>query len=194
MKAKYVAVAMVLAMLSAVPVQALDGDWAFVDMERLFDGYYRTEQADAKLQEQAEEYNEERKEMFDKYEELQETFEQLRDDAQDMALSAETREEKRDEAEEMLIDIRKLERDIRRFEESRRKQLDEQQQRMREGIVAEIREIVETYARDHGYMAVVDSSGQSLNGVEVILYVDAKVDITTDILELLNKGHEVIEE
>jgi Skp family chaperone for outer membrane proteins len=49
---------------------------------------------------------------------------------------------------------------------------------------------VQIFARNQGYTAVIDTSGQSLNGVELVIYVDKKVDVTPSILELLNKGRE----
>lgn len=172
---------------------ALDENIVFVDLDRVFNDYHKTQLADAQLKDQADEYNLERKEMFEEYEALEEEFNGIREDAQNMALSEEVRNEKRDLAEEKLIELRQKERNIRRFEEQRRKQLDEQQRRMRKNIVKEIRESIETYARDRTYTAVIDSSGQSLNGVETILYLDIKRDITDDILEMLNRGSETEE-
>ena len=58
----------------------------------------------------------------------------------------------------------------------------------RSRIVEEIQQIVKDYAQKQGYLAVIDSSGQSLNGVENILYADPKIDITDTILGMLNKG------
>ena len=92
------------------------------------------------------------------------------------------------EAEDKLVSIRELEAKIRRFDESRRKQLDEQSRRMRKGIVEEIRKVINDYAVKKGYHAVVDSSGQSFNAVELILYTDPKVDITAAIIEELKKS------
>jgi Skp family chaperone for outer membrane proteins len=79
---------------------------------------------------------------------------------------------------------------IRRFDETRRKQLEDQSRRMRQRIVEEITQTVEQYARDKGLLSVVDSSGHSLNGVPVVLFADAKLDITDEIIDLLNKETE----
>ena len=162
----------------------------FVDMNKLFDGFYKTKVADGKLKERADEFNDERKGIVDDAKKLEDEFNALREDAQNTALSSEVREQKRNQAEDKLIEIREYESKLRRFDESRKKQLDDQSRRMRKDIVEEIRTAIQTYARSQGVSAVLDSSGQSLNGVEQVLYTDGKVDITEGVLDLLNKGEE----
>jgi len=159
---------------------------AFIDLARVFNEYSKTKTADAQLKAQADEFNAERKELIAEYEKLQEEFNKLRDAAQNPALNVDAAEQKKSEAEDKLVEIREYESKIRRFDESRRKQLDDQSRRMRKNIVEEMRKIIEEYARTQGFIAVMDSSGQSLNGVESLLYVDPKYDITDAILDQLN--------
>ncbi len=159
---------------------------AFIDLDRVFNEYSKTKTADAQLKAQADEFNAERKELIAEYEKLQEEFNKLRDAAQNPALNVDAAEQKKSEAEDKLVEIREYESKIRRFDESRRKQLDDQSRRMRKNIVEEMRKIIEEYARTQGFIAVMDSSGQSLNGVESLLYVDPKYDITDAILDQLN--------
>lgn len=170
------------------PGSAADQRVVFVDLDRAFSEFYKTKLADAQLKEQADEFNEERKKMMGAYEKLQQAFNTVRDEAQNTVLSDDVRTQKRNEAEEKLVEMRDYESRIRTFDESRRKQLDDQSRRMRKRIVDEIRQAVESYAKTEGYDAVVDSSGQSLNGVEIVIYTDPKIDITDNLLEILNKG------
>ncbi|MBU1694465.1 MAG: OmpH family outer membrane protein [Verrucomicrobia bacterium] len=159
----------------------------FVNMDRAFTGFYKTKLADEQLKKQAEEFNEERKKLTAEFEKLQGQFNILRDEAQNTALSEDTRATKRSAAEEKLIETRDMETRIRRFDEARQKQLDDQTRRMRKRIVDEIRQVIQTYARGEGLSTVIDSSGQSFNGVELVLYQDVRSDITDTILEQLNK-------
>ena len=62
------------------------------------------------------------------------------------------------------------------------------ERRVRNRIVGEIRDAIKAYAIEQAYSAVIDSSGQSLNAVESIVYHDARLEITDKILEILNKG------
>lgn len=183
-----IALAGLILSLGSTFAWAVDEGIVLVDMDALFTKYYKTELADEQLKEQAEEFNTERREMVENYETLQEEFNTVRDEAQNTALSEDVRNEKRTEAEDKLVELRELERKIKRFEQTRQKQLEDQQRRMRKRIVTEIREEIEDYARSHNYSAILDSSGQSLNGVEFVLYSDGRMDITQELLEILNKG------
>lgn len=181
---------LMLIILPVAPSVAAEQNIVFVDMNKLFDGFYKTKVADGKLKERADEFNNERKTIVEEAKKLEDEFNALRDDAQNSALSAEVREQKRNQAEDKLIEIREYESKLRRFDESRKKQLDDQSRRMRKDIVEEIRTAIQSYARSQAISAVFDSSGQSLNGVEQVLYTDTKTDITEAMLDLLNKGDE----
>jgi len=171
-------------------VLAADQMIVFIDLDRTFSDFYKTKLADAQLKEQADEFNDERSQLVDDYESLQKEFDDLREKAQDTTFSEDVRDESRDMAEDKLVEIRDFESRIRRFDQSRKKQLDDQSRRMRKRIVGEIRKAIQNHARMEGYQAVLDSSAQSLNGVETVLFVDPKVDITDDVLDILNKGSE----
>ena len=175
-------------LMGLLPVFAAEQSVVFINLDRAFNEFYKTKLADTQLKQQADEFNDERKALVTDYEKLQKDFGVIRDEAQNTALSDDVRTEKRNLAEEKLVEVRDYESRIRRFDDSRRKQLDDQSRRMRKRIVEEIQQIVKDYAQTQGYQAVIDSSGQSLNGVEIILYTDSKIDITDTVLGLLNKG------
>jgi len=168
--------------------RAADQKMVFINLDRAFNEFHKTKLADAQLKEQAEEFNEERRKLIADFEKLQEEFNALRDAAQDTALSEAVKTTKRDEAEDKLVELREFENRIRRFDEARRKQLDDQSRRMRKRIVDEILQTAQNYARVQGYQAVLDSSAQSMNGVEVVVYLDTRLDITDQVLDQLNKG------
>ena len=160
----------------------------FVNMDRVFNEFYKTKLADTQLKEQSSQILAERKKLTDEYEVLQPAFNKLREDAQNPALSEEVRTQKRTAAEEKLVEIRDFENKIKRFDETRRKQLDDQSRRMRKRIVDEILETIQIYARNQMFTAVLDSAGQSLNGVQNVLFTESRADITSDIVGVLNKG------
>ncbi len=174
--------------MMALGAQAQDQRIVFIDLDSVFNEFYKTKLADAQLKEQAEEFNEERRKLVEEFEALQAKFTEAREEAQNTALSEEVRNRKRNEAEELLIDIREFESRMQRFDTSRRKQLEDQGRRMRTRIVTEIQDVISNYARNQGFTAVIDSSGQSLNAVEIVLYVDPRVDISAAVIDLLNKG------
>jgi outer membrane protein len=172
----------------AQPASAVDGGTVYVNLNKVFDEFYKTKLADAQLKEQADQYKEERTKLVDDFKKLQDDFKAARDEAQNTALNEEARNTRRTEAEEKLVELREMENKIRRFEESRRRQLDEQTRRVRTKLVDEIKEVLAKLAREKGYGAVIDASGENLNGVSTILYYDSKADITDLLVDLLNKG------
>ena len=189
MKSKWAGLLVVAVMaLSTVAARAADERIMFVDLDKAFNEFYKTKLADAQLKDQAEEFKAERKKLVESFKELQDTFNDARDKAQNTALSEDVRNQKRAEAEEKLVEIREQESKIRRYDETKQRQLDEQSKRMRKRLVDEIQEVIGGYARQQGYTAVIDSSGASLNGVSAVLFVDAKNDLTTVVIDLLNKG------
>lgn len=158
----------------------------FVNMESVFTNFYKTKSADAQLKQQAEAFNQERQKMVAELKDLQEQFDKIREEAQNVALNEDVRLQKRNQAEEKLMAIRDQESKVRRFDELRGKQLEEQTRRVRNGILQEIRDTIERMARERNYDVVIDSSGKSLNGVEMFLYVDAKNDVTAEVVRTLN--------
>lgn len=184
----YVVLAGWLAAGVCAPALAQDGGARIVgvNLERLFNEYYKTKRADAQLRSQAEEFNKERQTLIAEAEAAQKEFTALRDEAQNPALTEEARAAKRAQAEEKLLAIRNQESKIKQFEELRAKQLEEQSRRMRRGLVEEIREAVRSFAKTRGYDLVLDLSGNSMNGVETVLYASVPMDITREVLEQIN--------
>ncbi len=181
---------MLLAAVLCAGPSALAQSFAFVNLDRVFNEHPKTKQAEGQLKEQTDAVVKERKEMIEAYEKLQEDFNEAREAAQNPAFSEDKRDAQRLAAEDALVAMREQEAKIRRFDESRRKQLDEQSRRMRKGIVEEIRTIVNDYALKQSFTAVLDSSGQSFNTVELVLYVDPKVDITDAVIAEVLKSNE----
>jgi len=80
-----------------------------------------------------------------------------------------------------------MEREITEFRQTRERQLQEQALRMREGIVKEITDVVMERVKSNNLDLVFDKSGNSLNGVPVLMYSRDSVDFTNDVIAALNK-------
>jgi outer membrane protein len=164
------------------------GRVVFVDMNKVFDEFYKTKLAEGQLKEQEAEYRDELKKMVDSFKKLQEAFRQAREESEDRVLSEEARNARRAEAEEKLVELREMESKIRRFEETRRRQIADQMKRVRDKLVVEIKETLSGYAKKEGFIAVLETSGDNLNGVPNVLYYDPSRDITAALIDLLNTG------
>jgi outer membrane protein len=159
-----------------------------IDLNKVFNDYYKTPMASAKLKETADSFNKEHDDMMANYKKEIDELNKLRDDQDKPEYTAEVREQKRKAVADKLTGAQKLQRDIEEYRTSHRKILEEQTQRMRQSILKEVQDVVEKEARDAGYLLVVDKSGNTLNGVPAIVFSQASLEITGDITKILNKN------
>lgn len=159
---------------------------AFIDLDRVFEEYYKTDLAEGQLKEQEAEFRAELEKMVDQAKKVQEEFRRLREESEDRTLSETARSKKRAEAEEKLLELRDIESRARRFEESRRRQLAEQTKRTRDWLVQEIRTALNDFARRENLFAVFEVSGNTENGVPAVLYFEPMSDITDAFIKELN--------
>ena len=163
---------------------------AFVDIQELFKSFYKTQLAQDQIRQQADDIKMERDELEEGITVIKEEVEVLRADSRDETLSTEVRQGKREQLEEKLVNLMTKEREMAEFEKLRKEQLEKQNARMTRTLFDEIHEAVILYGKAQGYASVIDRSGQSRRGTEVVLYTDPDVDITADVLAVLNEDRE----
>ena len=159
---------------------------ATIDLKRVFDGYWKTQQADGSLREKAAEFEKKNKLMVEDYQKATEEYKKVLDSASEAAVSAEEKDKRKKAAEAKLLEINEIEQSIKQFERSARAQISEQQRLMREKILNEIRELINTKAKAAEYNLVIDTAAESINTTPVILYKSGQADLTDVILTQLN--------
>ena len=180
---------MMVVCLAAGGVYAAE-DIVFIDVQEVFKSFYKTQLAQDQIRQQADDIKLEREEMEAEVKEMKEAVDVLRTDSRDETLSAGIREDKRNELEEKLVELQTNEKDMIVFEKLRRQQLEQQNMRMSRKLFDEIHEAINIFSKEKGYMGVIDRSAQSRAGMQMVLYVNLKVDITADLLARLNEGRE----
>ncbi len=188
MKLKTIGMAILVAGVTLAITARAEERIVFVNLDRIFNSFYKTKMADGQLKQQASEFNTERKKLTDDLEKLQQDYNAVHDEALNTALSDDVRDQKKTEAEDKIIEIRENQAKITRLDDSIRRQLGDQMRRMQKRIVDEIRLAIQNYARTEGVTAVLDSSALTPNGVEMAIYTDVKNDISDEIIEIINKG------
>lgn len=163
---------------------------AFVDLQEVFKQFYKTQLAQDQMRQQADDIKLERDEIEDEVKVLKEEIDVLRADSRDQTLPEDVRRNKRDQLEETLVELQRKEQDMADFEKLRMEQMEQQNTRMTKKLFDEIHEVVIRHAKAQGYSAVIDRSAQSRIGTEMVLYTSPKVDITADVLVVLNEGRE----
>jgi outer membrane protein len=158
-----------------------------VDMNRTFREYNKTKDAEAKINDAKNQAKKEYDERADTYKKALDDVNNLNKQLEAPALSADAKAQKAKERDDKISNIKNMEREITEFRQTRERQLQEQALRMREGIVKEITDVVMERVKSNNLDLVFDKSGNSLNGVPVLMYSRDSVDFTNDVIAVLNK-------
>ena len=159
-----------------------------VDMKKVFESYYKTKDAEAKINEAR---NAAKKELEDRMDIAKKSLEDVKKLDEDIArpeLSKDAKEQKAKLRSEKATELQNMDREIREFQQSREKQLQEQSVRMRAGIVDDINKVVSDKVKAENYDLVIDKSGPSLNGVPIVLYSRDSYEFTDTVITALNRN------
>jgi Skp family chaperone for outer membrane proteins len=157
----------------------------FIDLERVFNEFYKTQLAKSKMDAQKADINAERQIMVDEITQISDEVDVLKKEARDVTLSQEIRDQKRILFEERVLELRDKRKEIDEFTERRTQQVQTQVGRMSQTIMDEIRQEIIEYAKQEGLQAVVDSSARKA-AIGVFIYVHPDMDISQEILTALN--------
>jgi outer membrane protein len=161
---------------------------ATVDMGKLFDGFWKTKQAEAALNDRKAELDKEDRGFLDNLQNDRDEYKKLLDAANDQAISADERARRKQAAADKYTEIQNSQTTIVQFERQAQATLADQTRRMRGDILREITAAVNTKAKAAGYTLVLDTAGQSINQTPIILYTDGQNDLTAAVLAQLNAG------
>ena len=157
----------------------------FIDLERVFDGFYKTQLAKSKVEVQQQDIEKEKQVMVDEMNALSAEVDSLKKEARDTTLTDEIRDSKRLLYEERLLTLRAKQKEIEEFTTRRQQQLQVQVTRMSQSIMDEIRQTVVEYAKSEGLQAVIDNSARRA-AIGVFVYTHPDLEITEPILTILN--------
>lgn len=163
---------------------------ALVNADQLFQQYYKTKIVDASLKQQMQVYKAWLTKLKKSHAKLQSEFKLLRDDAQNIALDAAERERKRLAAIRKYQQVREKKVEIDQYSTEKVQQLKKLEAKKRQDILNDIKKAIAARAALAGYTLVIDRSGKTLNGISSVLYYKADMDITQEILQDLNRGHQ----
>lgn len=169
---------------------AQDLKLATVNMERVFDTYYKTNRADKDLKEQEKAYEDHAKSLAEQIDAARRKREEMQEKALNVALSQKVRENCRDEAKKHDEIYQEKKGELRKFMEQKRGELQKEYMDKRRQIVTEITEFIEDHAAGRGYDFVFDASGFTSNMIPVVIYAAPSTDITETVVAELNRGHE----
>ena len=165
-----------------------DNKIAIVNMEEVFKNFYKTKINSAKFNKQAATYKEYADQLAASQIKLEEEFRNLRDASQNIALPETERESKRLAARDKYRQLQAKQAELETYNQEKSAQLKEQYDKMRKELLTEIRKCVAKYANQKGFATVLDASGNTTNDIPMVLYYKPEMDISDEILKILNKG------
>ena len=178
--------ALTIAFFFTAHSQAETNRIGIIDMQRVFDKYYKTKQAQAQVDDQTADFEKRKKGMLDDYQKANRDYKKLIDSAQDQAVSVEERDRRKSAAEKKLLEIKEIEQDANLYQQTINEQLKMQARRMTETILRDIRELVEAKGKAGGYTLVIDVAAKSAVGTPIVLYTNGQNDMTQEVLSQLN--------
>ncbi len=161
---------------------------AFVSMEKLFDEYHKTKTANQQLKLQFDKLDVKRREIVGQIKTMKGQIDELNLATGDKSLNDEARAKKKEALENKIAQQRQAEEELHEFDNNIRKQFGEQMRQSQQQLVGEIRAVIQAYMRKRKIQIVFDSSGKNLNNVETVVCFDPSLDLTEEVLTILNKN------
>ena len=162
-----------------------------VDLAKLFDSHYKTEEQSVKLrndeqmaQGELDRLNKEGNALVEKYKELAEQ-------ANSPVATAEAKAKANTDGQKVLEDIRNKQKEVQTFQQNTRNSLQQRMKTFHDLMLEEIGKVAVDIAKKKGATLLLDKSGATLNGVSGIVYSDPDLDITAEVLKEINKDRPV---
>jgi len=159
---------------------------AVVDTSRVLKEYYKTALAETHIQQQFDDIAAERDKLMAQHKKLKQDFETLRVESQNNALTEAARDKKKEQAEEALSAVIEIENTIREKAASRKKDLEGEGRKIQGELAKSIKAAVSACSQKGGFTLVLAQGGLLANGLESVMYADPKMDITDEVLKILN--------
>ena len=151
-----------------------------VSLAKLFDGYWKTKQADAALKDRQSELKKSETEMSDSWNKAKEEYQKLVTSAADQAISAEERDKRKKDAEGKLKEMKDIEANAGQFQRQAAAILQEEKSRKTKNLIDEIKLAITGKAKAGGFTLVVDA--------DAVLFTNGENDLTETVLAQLNTG------
>lgn len=158
-----------------------------IDMAKLYDGHYKTEEQNAKLRGDEQKAQEELERLNKEGNTLVEQYKELIDQSNNPAATAEAKSKAQAEAQRVYQDIQRKQGEVQSFQTNTRNSLQQRIQNFRSVMVEEISKTAVEIAKRKGATMLIDKSGPTLIGVSNVLYADPAYDITEEVSKEVNK-------
>lgn len=160
---------------------------AVVDMAKLYDNHYKTEEQNAKLRADEQKAQEELDRLNKEGNALVNEYKELVDQSNNPTATAEAKSKAQGQAQQKLEEIQKKQNEVGSFKANIQRSLQQRLQTFRNVILEEIGKVATDVAKRRGATLLLDKAGPSLIGVPAVLYADSGYEITDDVMKEINK-------
>lgn len=160
-----------------------------VNIEKLFNSYYKTPQVENIVQKQAQVYQNYINKKMEKLRDLNAKFRVELDKAQNVSLSSADRSKAAQNAEKYNSEIRLLRTEMETYSTEKRKEMAKLTLEKRASLMQDITDCVRKVAQGMAADFVFDVSGKTTHQIPALIYANPATDITNDVLKILNKGN-----
>ena len=157
-----------------------------VDVSTLYEGYYKTKEANEKIQQRFDTAKVQLDEMIAAGEVEVEAYKTMVEQAQNPALSDTARADAEKDADLQMEKIRNMQQEVQMFRQSTNNQLSQQQNTQRQFMLEEIKTVILEIAQNKGVDLVFDISTGVNIGLPSVIYANPDWDSTEEVLAVLN--------
>lgn len=151
-----------------------------VNVGKLYDGYWKAKEAEAKFQSSIENAQQEIQTMISEGMQMTEKLQALQAEAGSPAISADRKQEITKEAQGQIAEIQKKEQAVNKFRQETDSRLQQRRQAIVELHINEIKDVVTEVAKAKGADLVLNTQGLA------VVYGSDSMDITDEVLTKLN--------
>jgi outer membrane protein len=158
-----------------------------VSMQKLFDGYYKSAEANQRLESIREQAVAEAQEKEKELQAMAEQIRSMQEELQNPVLSDSSKTEKQAELQGVAEEGRRKQAEFQQWQQQTMGNLNQRSQEIRNTLIDEIVKVVNDIAlKDYSADLVFDTSDILGSGVPTVLYADTDLDITDKVMLKLN--------
>jgi outer membrane protein len=152
---------------------------ALIDLAKVFDGHYRTQEQQEKLKGQEAKINEEISKIVKDGQALAEKYKELIEQTKNPVLTAEARTAAENDAAKQLEEVRKKEQQFGEYRNDANRMVQQQIGTFRQMLIEEISKVATDVAKKKGATVLIEKAAT--------IYVDPSYDITDEVMAEINK-------
>ena len=190
MKQNLLITAALAVILTLAPATAADLRIATIDLNEVFNNYFKTKVELEKLKAEAKKYEDRLKKLKGDFDQLKTQLERQQKNAADPALAPAERKRREAAMRDTYLRMKEIEQSSQNLQRASREKLLQQRKNVTENLLKEITEVVTARAKAGKFNFVLDT-GETLDvpsglGRAVVLFNDGENDFTDSILKQLN--------